>query len=106
MFLTNPKLKEIWARKKAVAPMFKSRCYICHKKMTTGKGFVYHHIYYWDNGVVHSDENYHDKIYNEIAKYPERFLLLCNAHHQALERLKRFKVANFNRLVKAVRLSR
>lgn len=41
-----------------------------------------------------------------IEKSPERFLYLCTPHHQALERLKRFSSEKFEKLVKAVRMSR
>ena len=93
----------------AKLPNFKSRCYVCHTKKTR-KGFTFHHKFYST-----SDRNYKDfenplkyMVHLEplIHQQPQQFLYVCNPHHQAIERLKRFGPKNFERLVKAVRMSR
>ena len=98
------KQQKIYQKKLELAPLFGSKCGICHKRF--GKGFVYHHVNYFDNGTVYSDKEYHDKIYIEIQKNPENFMLLCKKDHFILEMLKRMNPKRFNRLVKAVRRSR
>jgi len=97
-------LEIIYAKKLECAPLFSSKCKICQKKF--GKGFTYHHVFYYKNGTVYSDKEYHEKIYDEIKEHPEQFMLLCTKCHFVLERLKRFNPKRFERLVKAVRKSR
>lgn len=92
----------------AKLPNFKSRCRVCHTKKTK-KGFTFHHKWY-----ISTDKTFKDfdnplkyMVYLEplIHLTPERFLYVCNPHHQTIERLKRFSPKNFERLVKAVRMS-
>lgn len=97
-------LEIIYAKKLECAPLFSSKCYGCHKKF--GKGFTYHHKFYYDNGTVYSDKEYHEKIYDEIKKNPENFLLLCTKCHFIIENWKKFGSKKFKRLVKAVNMSR
>ena len=88
--------------------LYQDRCYVCHKKIKP-KGFTIHHLYYITNDVKFADyanrNLYYQALEPLVRKDPHRFMLLCNAHHQSIERLKRFKPENFNRLVSAVRMS-
>ena len=98
------KQEQIYAKKLELAPLFHSRCHGCRKKF--GKGFLFHHKYYFDNGTVYSDKDYHEKIYDEIKEKPEQFLLLCTKCHFIIENWKRYEKKKFRRLVKAVEMSR
>jgi len=42
----NGKLSELEIKeeKKSLARLFRSRCFVCHKRF--GKGFAYHHLWY------------------------------------------------------------
>ena len=97
-------LEIIYSKKLECAPLFSSKCGCCHKKF--GKGFLYHHVNYYENGVVYSDKEYHEKIYDEIKAKPQDFMLLCTKCHYILEMLKRMNKERFNRIVRAVRRSR
>ena len=93
----------------AKLPNFKSRCYVCHTKKTR-KGFTFHHKWYIESDKIYKDFDnplqYMMYLEPIIHQEPNRFLYLDNPHHQAVERLKRFSPKNFERLVKAVRMSR
>jgi len=92
---------------------FKGKCYICgctsHKR-----GMTFHHLWYLTKGdVIYSEyaklgklSQYYPDLKPLILEKPERFLYLCTPHHQALEKLKRFSADKFERLVRAVRMSR
>ena len=94
----------IYAKKLECAPLFSSRCFCCHKKF--GKGFVFHHKYYSNQGKVYTDKGYHDVIYDEIKKNPFQFLLLCVKCHFIVEKLKRMNPTRLNRIVKVVRMKK
>lgn len=98
------KQEVIYAKKLELAPLFSSRCYGCRKKF--GKGFTYHHIFYYKDGKVYTDEGYHDTIYDEIKKNPSQFLLLCTKCHFIIGMWKKYEHKKFRRLVKAVNMAR
>ena len=101
----GPKKKPSWWKEKeSVAKLFQSRCYVCHKRF--GKKFTFHHLHYEDITTIYRDKDYHEKLYKDIRRHPAQFLLVCNRHHYAIENLKRYSKPIFDRLVKAVEMSR
>lgn len=99
--------------KYSVMKLFHSKCYICHIKPVS---FVYHHLWYLPTDRIYSDFKddkgnpdtlaYHEYLIPIIKQNPGRFMLLCNGHHVILERMKRWESKKFDRLVRAVRLSK
>ena len=86
------------------------KCYVCHAVSTKG-GMTFHHLWYEPNEKVYSDFRgnnleYYRYLEIQIKKNPNRFLYVCNVHHQAIERLARWKGKNRDRLIKAVRMTR
>ena len=87
----------------AMADMLGSRCYVCgeHYRNKRGKvrlhlGWVVHHVTYTLDELRHADfknrrEYWAYLLPKVIAHGKDRFLLLCNRHHQSVERLQRFK---------------
>ena len=96
--------------KTELAKLYKSRCYVCHKKF--GKRFAFHHLWYIDNDVIHrnykgNSEKYHKDLKPLILDNPKRFMLLCNTHHHYITWGAKFKdIKKWNRYLKAVRMSR
>ena len=89
---------------------FRLGCYVCHCKWHR-RGMTFHHKDYKPGEKTYKDFGknvleYYLYLKPIIEKSPERFLYLCTPHHQALERLKRFSEVKFERLVRAVRMSR
>ena len=88
---------------------FKLGCYVCHAKKSKG-GMTFHHLWYEQGEKVYSDFKntleYYQYLEGQIKKNPNRFLYVCSVHHQAIERLARWKGKNRERLIKAVRMTR
>jgi hypothetical protein len=67
--------------------MFMGRCFWCGKKY--GSGFAFHHLNYKAGRLTYSSfkdtVNYHKYLIPEILASPERFGLLCKAHHHFVE---------------------
>ena len=84
----------------AVGKLFNNRCYVCHKEMADG--FVFHHISYPGKSYKEfkNKEKYQLYLKTEILTDPKNFRLLCKGHHYAVEKMKRFKKANLQRLCK------
>ena len=89
-------------------PRFKNRCYVCHTQ-TSKRGMTFHHISYENDELTYKDfENplkYYQYLELKIRENPKRFLYVCNTHHQAIERVKRYSVPVRTRLLRAVRMS-
>lgn len=88
---------------------FKKGCFVCGEK-NHKRGMTFHHLWYLPGEKIYSDFRGNDLAYYEylavqIQANPDRFLYVCNIHHQAIERLARWKV-NRNRLFKAVRMTK
>ena len=87
---------------------FKQGCFVCHASHAKG-GMTFHHLYYLKNEKTYSDFNspleYYEYLAPLIRENPKRFLYVCNVHHQAITRLRRWRGANLNRLIKAVRMT-
>lgn len=85
------------------------KCFVCDKSKSRS-GFTIHHLEYIFNDVVY--KNYTKDTEGQLKYYkdleplvldnPRRFLYLCNIHHQALERLNRFKPETLVMLLKAL----
>jgi hypothetical protein len=89
-----------------LSKLFEGRCKICHKACTTGKYFTIHHKKYVKIDRIHSDFisrlSYYLYLEPIVKRSPKRFALLCNTHHQAVERLKRYNPDNRKRLIRLV----
>ena len=100
------KKKRIRDEKRRLAKLYKSECYICHKKF--GKGFLFHHIRYVEGERTHSDfkdsDTYNEYLCPIIEGRPKGFLLLCRNHHHILEWLKRLLPDKRQRLYRAVNM--
>lgn len=90
-------------------PRFKNRCYVCHAE-SHKKGMTFHHLWYEPDELTYQDFDtsldYYCYLEEKIRNNPKRFLYLCNPHHQAVERMKRYGKKTFPRLLKAVKMSR
>jgi hypothetical protein len=91
---TKPKKHPILIEKAEVAKeLFGGRCFWCGKPY--GKGFSFHHLRYPPGELTYSDfngtVNYHKYILPKVEKEPERFALLCRAHHHFVEILTSIK---------------
>ena len=88
------------------------KCFECGKSKSRS-GFTVHHCEYIFNDVVY--KNYPKDVDGQLRYYqdleplvmdkPERFLYLCNTHHQALERLNRYKKETLEKLLEALALT-
>ena len=91
---------------------FKNRCYVCRKSF--GKGFAFHHLWYYKESgcdAVYSDFKGNSLKYNIalmpfVKAEPKRFLLFCLTHHHAVERGVAFNPDKYDRIVKAVRMTK
>lgn len=88
-------------------------CFVCGCKISR-RGMVIHHLFYIFNDVVYSNYPKNDsgklQYYLDLEplakEMPERFLYLCNPHHQALERINRYSDKTLKRLLKARKLTK
>jgi len=118
-YLTNK--KEVESLNKAdqvkniktkLARKFGSKCYLC-KTERTKRGFTFHHRWYIQNDVIHSQFpkntsgtlEYYTKLSILILDNPKRFRYLCNPCHQSFERLFRFGDKKLNSLIKERKLT-
>lgn len=73
-----------------------------------------HHLWYIFDDVVYknypkTDEGkyrYYVDLYQKVVEDPTRFMFLCNTHHQALERLNRYKRETLEKLLEALALTK
>lgn len=97
----------IFKLKEKAARHYDSKCFVCQSRFR--RGFTFHHLWYENNQKTYRDfkngDDYNEYVVKIVEKKPDQFLLLCVKHHFAVETLKRFKKENFERLVKAVRMS-
>jgi len=67
--------------------LFYDRCFWCLKKY--GKFFSFHHLNYPPGELTYTSFNntinYHKYILPRIIKEPDRFALVCRAHHHFVE---------------------
>lgn len=89
-------------------PRFKNRCFVCHTE-TSKRGMTFHHLSYLPGELTYKDFDnsldYYNYLQEKVKRNPGRFLYVCNSHHQAIERVKRYNPKTRARLLKAVRLS-
>ena len=95
-------------RKRTAAEYFGNQCFVCSKKF--GKNFAFHHIRYLQGEKTYADFknsiDYNRYLCGRIKEHPQDFALLCNRHHTAVEKLKRYRRDRFGRLLLMVVLSR
>lgn len=91
-------------------------CFVCGC-VKSKRGMTVHHLEYIFNDITYklpkyqpnNDNNklkYYKDLLEEVKKTPERFMFLCNTHHQALERLNRFKPETLVKLLEALILTK
>lgn len=88
-------------------------CYICGCK-TARRGMTVHHRWYLQKDVIYKDYprndsgtlQYYKDLYPMIQRNPNRFMYLCNTHHQALERMCRYSDRIFNKLCIARKMTK
>lgn len=72
---------------KVAKELFYGRCFWCAKKY--GRGFSFHHLHYPPGELTYSSFkstiNYHKYILPRVIKDPDRFALVCQAHHHFVE---------------------
>ena len=90
-----------------VAILLGGKCEVCHRKYS--RGFAFHHKSYVEGEKSYRDFTssirYNMYICPKIIKEPDRFALLCQAHHHVLENLKRWKPDKLDRLIKLAKES-
>lgn len=101
--------------KKRIAKLIKygDDCFICGCKISR-RGMTIHHLWYIFNDVVYKNYpkndtgklQYYTDLEPLVKDMPERFLYLCNTHHQALERINRYGDKTLNRLLKARKMTK
>jgi len=99
--------------KKQIGEIIGADCFVCGCKKARG-GMTVHHLWYIFNDVVYKNYERNDsgklKYYQEllplVREQPTRFMMLCNKHHQALERLNRYKEETLERLLMALKLTK
>ena len=88
---------------------FKKGCFVCGSK-DHKKGMTFHHLWYLPNEKIYSDFKNSLDYYRYLAPIiqadPKRFLFVCNAHHQAITRLCRWKGVKRKRLIRAVMMTK
>lgn len=114
--------------KTAKKPRFKSRCHVCHaiaNEHTRSYGWAFHHLEYLNNELTHRHFKpllgkkpnpeflfegkeyskidfpslYKLEVIRQVRKNPKIFRFVDSAHHQAVEKLDRFKPENVKRLI-------
>lgn len=82
-------------------PRFRSRCALCHSKKHKS-GFTFHHKRYLPGELTYSNFPnplaYYQYLEPLVRADPNRFILLCSDHHQALERSLRYSDKTWSRL--------
>lgn len=88
-------------------------CFVCGCKKSK-KGMTVHHLEYVFNDIVYKNYErndtgklkYYTALLEQVKENPKRFMFLCNTHHQALERINRYKPETLKRLLKALKLTK
>lgn len=89
-------------------------CFVCGCTKSK-KGMTVHHLWYIFDDVTYNkyqppnDTNklkYYTDLLVKVKEMPERFMFLCNTHHQALERLNRYKKETLTKLLEALALTK
>ena len=101
--------------KKSVAklPRFGEKCFVCGCKISKG-GMTFHHLWYIFNDVVYKNYpkndtgklDYYKALEPLIREQPERFLYVCNTHHQAIERICRYGDKTLKKLLQARKMTK
>ncbi len=92
---------------------FRRGCKVCYSKWHNSS-MTFHHIIYKNGEKSRNDFadgyggtlEYYNYITPIIKKYPKRFALLCNAHHQTITKILQFSVNKQDRIFRLVRKSR
>jgi len=98
---------ELYQLKQDIAKRYGGVCFFCGARESK-KGMTFHHIWYENNDVIHSNYpknssgniQYHKDLLKKIKENPKRFRYLCNNHHQALEKFLRYGDDMINKLMK------
>ena len=88
-------------------------CFVCGCKKAKG-GMTIHHLEYEFDDVIYKnyDRNdsgklkYYTALLKKVEERPERFMYLCNKHHQILERLNRYNKNILRKILLALSLTK
>lgn len=91
-------------------------CFVCGCTKAKG-GMTIHHLEYIFNDITYSlpkykptndstKLQYYKDLLPLVKEQPERFMFLCNKHHQALEKLNRFNPEILVKLIEALILTK
>lgn len=105
----TPAALAIYDMKKSIGKRYGNVCFVCGIAHTPRRQLVIHHLWYLPGESTYKDfarqSDYLRYLAAMVQETPGRFILVCNRHHQSIERLKRFNKAHFERLAEAVRMT-
>lgn len=96
--------------KQEIGKIIGNTCFVCGCTKAKG-GMTVHHLEYVFNDVVYKNYErndtgklkYYTALLEVVKQKPKRFMFLCNKHHQALERLNRYKKETLDGLLRALK---
>jgi hypothetical protein len=106
----NKRLKAEEVKQECAKLIGYNTCFVCGCKKSK-RGMTVHHLWYifdditYDKYKPQNDSNklkYYTDLLEKVKEDPTRFMFLCNTHHQALERLNRFKPETIVKLLEAL----
>ena len=112
----NKRLKREAVKLKCAEIIGTDKCFVCECKKHK-KGMTIHHLWYIFDDVTYNlpkykptndstKLQYYEDLLPMVKDMPNRFLYLCNPHHQALERLNRFNPATIVKILEALILTK
>lgn len=95
--------------KQNIGKIIGNTCFVCGCKKAK-KGMTVHHLEYIFDDVKYNNYprtadghlKYYKALLVAVEDTPERFMFLCNVHHQALERLNRYRETTLDKLLEAL----
>lgn len=108
----NKRLK-VEAIKQDIGKIIGNTCFVCGCTKSK-KGMTVHHLWYIFDDVIYKNYpqtvdgkiKYYTELLKKVEEMPKRFMFLCNVHHQALERLNRYKKETLTKLLEALALTK
>ncbi len=110
----NKRLKAEEVKQECAKHIGSNKCFVC-QCLKSKKGMTVHHLEYVFDDVTYkkyqppNDTNklaYYTDLLEMVKDIPTRFMFLCNTHHQALERLNRYKPETIVNLLHALLLTK
>ena len=110
----NKRLKAEEVKQECARIIGYNTCFVCDC-IKSKKGMTVHHLEYVFYDITYNkykpsnDTNklaYYTDLLKMVKDRPERFMFLCNTHHQSLERLNRFKPTTLVKLLEALLMTK